>query len=214
MSNLAQLRTRVSLWLKDSSNIAWSTDEIDEAIRRSVDEYSQVFPLRAETAIILPGDGREIALDGLEGITSVLEVWWPYSTTENYWPPNQVTGWRTWLDDNRMVLFLNTLAGSEPQAGDELRIWYAKKQTIQDLDGAGTTSLPTANESLIVEGAAGFAALSSAISRNEVLDRDVLRRWGEICLENFRTELIELRAREARSEGLPYGAGWKLDKWD
>lgn len=217
MSTLAQLRTRVSLWLKDSSNIAWSAGEIDDAIRQALDEYSQVFPLHMETAITLPSDGREIALDGLpglEGISAVLEVWWPYSTTEAYWPPNQVAGWRTWWDDSRMVLFLNTAGAGEPQAGDEVRIWYARQHTIQDLDSADATSLPPGGEGLIVEGAAGFAALSGGINRSEVLDLEQVRKWGEIRLQAFRAELERIRRREARSQGQPFGAGWKLDRWD
>jgi hypothetical protein len=44
MSTLAEIRDRVEAKLLDETNVVWSTDTIDEAIRTALDEYSLALP--------------------------------------------------------------------------------------------------------------------------------------------------------------------------
>jgi hypothetical protein len=220
MTALAGIRDRVEVMLQDTGNAIWDTDVIDEAIRQALDQYNDVNPLHMETVITLPGDGREIALSGITGLLNVLDVWWPYDSdaTSETWPPNRVRGWRLWWDDAQPLLFLEIEDGSQPQTDEEVRIWYAKRQTIQDLDSADSTTIRGDHESLIVLGAAGHAAMSRAVDLVEVVGTDlyqvgILGTWGQRKLREFQAAIRELERQYAR-RGPSWGQGWALDKWD
>src|SRR5262245_45949734 len=108
-STLAQMEAKVSALLMDPTNTAFTTAVVDGALRLALDEYSRVAPRAMETVIVLPGDGREIALSGITDLIQVTEVWWPYdsSASTETWPPNRVQGFRLWWDDASPVLFLD-----------------------------------------------------------------------------------------------------------
>jgi len=134
------------------------------------------------------------------------------------WPPNKVRGFRLWWDDAQPVLFLDILCGAQPQQDDELRIWYAKRQTIQDLDSAAVTTIMPDHESSLVKGAAAHCALSRTVDLIEVAGADLyaiglLGTWGRAKEREWYTFLESLRKKSARS-GVPWGEGWRLDKWD
>ena len=69
----------------------------------------------------------------------MVNVWWPYDSdaVSETWPPNKVRGFRLWWDDLQAVLFLEIEDSSQPKTDEEVRIWYAKRQVIQDLDEDG-----------------------------------------------------------------------------
>lgn len=217
MSDLTDLEAQVAALLQDTGAVAFSTAELDAAIRLALAEYSRIVPVETETVVTLTTTGHEIELTfaGLTGIAGVLEVWWPwYTTGSEVWPPNRVSGFRTWLDGSTLVLFLSSLDGSQPQTGDNLRLWWTKPHTVNTLDGATATTLTSEGKALVAMGAAGSAALSGALDRSEVLDRDTLRKWGSAMQSEFRSRLEKIRAETTRSKGEPFGSGWKLDKWD
>jgi len=220
MTALAAIRVRVEVMLRDTGLAIWDADVIDEGLRLALDQYSLVKPLHMETVITLPGDGREIALSGIADLIKVLDVWWPYDSAASAeaWPPNRVNGWRLWWDDAQAVLFLEIDAGAQPELDDEVRVWYAKRQTIQDLDSADITSLQGEHESLIVLGGAGHAAMSRTVELIEEVGTDlyqvgILGTWGQRKLREFQAELKTLQRYEAR-RGPSWGAGWALDKYD
>lgn len=220
MSTLAQMRDRVELMLQDTGNVIWDTDTLDEALKQAVDQYNSVNPLHMETVITLPGDGREIALSGITGLLDVLDVWWPYDSdaASETWPPNRVRGWRVWWDDAQPLLFLEIDNSGQPQTGEEVRIWFTKRQTIQDLDAADTTTLRGDHESLVVLGAAGHAAMSRTVDLVEVSGTDlyqvsILGTWGQRKIREYQSALRQLERHHAR-RGRSWGLGWALDKWD
>ena len=55
-ATLTTLRDRVEQILADSGNAIWSTDDIDEAIRQAVHEYSKTRPLRSVGTVVLSSD--------------------------------------------------------------------------------------------------------------------------------------------------------------
>jgi len=220
MTALAGIRDRIESMLVDVANAIYTTDMIDEGIKQALDQYNLVKPLNMETVITLPGDGREIALSGVTGLLNVLDVWWPYDSaaSEETWPPNRVRGWRLWWDDNQAVLFLEITEGAQPQTDEELRLWYAKRQTIQDLDGAATTTLRGDHESIIILGAAGHAAMSRAMDLIETVGTDLyqvglLGTWGQRKIKEFQYELSVLQRKQTR-RGPSWLSGWSMDKWD
>ena len=126
-------------------------------------------------------------------------------------------GFRVWWDDAQPVLFLENVDSLEPQAGDELRLWYTRPHTLQDLDGGALTTLPAHHESALVTGAAGYAALSENIDQIGALHLDPtetadLGRWASARLQEFHAFLGTLRAATPVS-GPAFGAGWQLDRY-
>lgn len=220
-STLAQLEARVAQLLFDTGNVIFTTGLIDESLRLALHEYSGAQPLATETVITLPADGREIALSSLTGLLQVTEVWWPYdsSATIETWPPNRVQGFRLWWDDGSPVLFLTTVDESEPDQDDEVRVWYTKVHTIQNLDSADSTTLPGPHESTIVLGAAGYACASQAANlTNTAVTMTVpspkYAEIGGVYLTQFRAQLKSLRSGPGGIRGSPWGRGWAMDKWD
>ena len=220
-STLAQLEARVAARLTDAANAVFALATLDEAIRTALHDYGAVSPNTSETVITLPGDGREIALNGVTGLLDVSEVWWPYDSdaSEETWPPNRVRGFRLWWDNGSPVLFLDIAEGGQPQLDDELRLWYTKLHTVQNLDSESITTVRADHETGLVTGAAGYAALSETIDQVGQVHIDpeetkTLQAWGAARLGEFNAWLETLRAQNARS-GKPWGdTGWSLDKWD
>lgn len=220
---LAQYEARIAAFLMDATYAIFSTTLIDESVRLALHEYSVANPLAVETVVVLPGSGREIALDSLGEILGVHSVRWPYdSSVAEVWPPNDVLGFRVWWDDARAVLFLNTRDAAQPQAGDELRLWYSKPHMIQNLDSAAATTIPAPHESVLCIGAAGFCAFARATDLSETtgvsaVSTPNLAALGSRWLKEFRGRLNAMRwnAQPAGVSGAPYAAaGWTLDKWD
>ena len=220
MTALADLRDRIEVLLMDVANDIYDTDTIDEGLRQAMDEYNLVSPLGMETVITLPGDGHEIALNGISGLIEVKSVWWPYDSdaSQETWPPNKVKGFTLWWDDALPVLFLDIVDGSQPQQDDELRLWYVKSHTVQDLDSGDATTIPGVHLSAVISGAAGYAAMIRTIDLIEVAGTDMysvglLGVWGRKAVNDYKTFLERLRRQSVRS-GVPWGQGWALDKWD
>lgn len=220
-STLAQFRTRIAARLVDASNAVWTTATLDEALLVALHQYSAAYPNTTETVITLPGAGREVALDSLTGLLDVYEVWWPYDSdaADETWPPERVPGFRLWWDLGSPVLFLDIAEGAQPQANEEMRVWYTVIHVIQNLDGGTYTSVRADHESQLVTGAAGYAALSETIDQVGAVHIDpdetkTLQTWGKERLAEYNAWLETLRAQSARS-GKPWpDKGWKLDKWD
>ena len=160
-----------------------------------------------------------IALDALTDLTVVSDVWYPYdSTAAEVWPPERPAGYELHWDDARPVLVLTSKDGAQPQANDEMRIFYGKPHTIQDLDSAAATTVPTEHEALIIRGAAGLTAL--AVSSNYITaskeqrdNQKALLEWGYRRMSEFRTQVRKGRTAPASSGGgvQPH---WTLDGFD
>jgi len=220
---LAQYEARIAAFLMDASNTIWSTATLDECLRSALHEYSDANPLAMEAVVTLPGDSREVALNGVTGLLRVTDAWWPYDSaaTTSVWPPNRVRGFRVYWDDDQPVLFLETEDDGEPQLDDELRIWYTKIRTIQNLDSASVTTIQAEHESWLVMGAAGYAAFARATDLAETagvsaVSTPNLAALASRWLRTFRANVASLRGQSnpGGPSGPVFGAGWRLDKWE
>jgi hypothetical protein len=204
--------------LADAAGLVFSAGALDEALRAALADYSQAAPHTLEAVLTLAAAGREIDLSALVGLLGVTDVWWPFSEAAEIWPPNQVRGWRHWVAAGAPKLLLSPLDGAQPQAGDQVRIWYTATHTVQDLDGAAATTVPASHETGLVRGAAGYAAASHDLDQAGGIHLDpdenkTLRAWSELRLAEFRAWLGRVRAA-TRPAGPPYGPGWALDAFD
>ena len=218
MTSLADFRIRIRAVLVDAGGTIYSDAIVDEALSQALSEYNEALPLEMETVINLPGDGREIALNSLTGLTRVIEVYWPFDSANEPWPPNRVKGFTIYWDDTQPVLYLNNIEGGEPQLDDELRLWYTTSHTIDGLEAATETTIPGEHETLLVSGAAGHAAMARGVDLVEVTSADLygtglLLTWAQRKLKEFRDALEKIKCSRARA-GQPFSQGWMLDKWD
>jgi hypothetical protein len=221
---LAQFEARLAAFLMDEVGAVWPATALDESLRQSLEEYSQANPLSLETALTTPAAGREIALNGLggiDGLQQVTDVWWPYDSdaAAQGWPPNRPRGWRLWWDDAQPVLIFDAGSGAEPQAGDEVRVWYTAAQRIQGLDGADATTVSAEHQSLVVLGAAAYACWSRSVDQAETAATAAVStpNYAALALrflKLFRARLQEIRTGQGQVRGAPFGPGWRLDRWD
>lgn len=194
MSDLAALRDLVELDLDDAGNATWSTAEIDRALKRALVEYARVSPQRAVGTITLEADGREISLSSLTGLTGVVRVWHPYTSADPEDPPE----WRR-FDVWGTTLYV--LDGDEPASGDVVRVYYYKQHTIEDLESATSTTVPSQDEEVLVLGAGAYAAMQQArgaVGAAGVSTETPEHRlqWAVERMEAFHRALETVRHRE------------------
>jgi len=211
-ATLTTLRDRVEVVLMDTTNAKWDTGTLDEAIRAATAAYSSVCPVQGMTALTLATAGREISLSSLTTLLHVLRVWWEYTSTAPEYPPK----WREFEVWPGPVLWIND--GEEPGAGDIVRVFYTSAHTLSGLDSATVTTIPDAHITPLVQGTAGFAALSRAVDRTEMLNVDGwdfkrLQEYAEGQLAHFDAWLKQLATAEAvqRAGIAPTAA---LDRWE
>lgn len=213
MSDLAALRGRTALLLGDSSYARYSTDMIDESLRSALAELNRNAPQTNDSVLALASAGKEIDLSGISGLVEVLDAWYPYES--DGWQPNRLSGWRLYWQAGSPVLLLHDGEGGEPQAGESLRLWYAAAHTVEDLDGAAATSLPTEWETALVEAAAGGCALLRGLALIEAAEVDLyqaglLVAWGRLKLKAW-GEFLRIQRERLKRMGAHWGSGWQMD---
>jgi hypothetical protein len=213
-TTLTDLRDRVEQILADTGNAIWSTDDLSEAIRRALHEYSKHRPLQEIGTISLSSDGREVDASSLTGILAVTEIWCPYTAADPEFPPNR-REFQYWPDETTIYV---SEPAYEPQSGDTMRVFYLVMQTLNGLDSETTTTFSDDDETLIAEGAAGYAATSRAVDLAErvTLDRltaQQIRAWGMAQLQRFRAGLKAVATAEAIRTSARVEIS-RLDVWD
>jgi hypothetical protein len=208
MSTLSAITANVAADLKDTANAIWTPEELTRAVRWALHELSWAVPRRASATIAAVEGVREYGL-AAAGITDALfitEVWHPYSAGAPEYPPRGAA-WRL-LDDDTLFLDVDTVL-----AGEGIRVFYARPQAIEGLDGAAASTLTPEQEELVTLGAAGYAALQRAqdsIGQVNVTAQAprLWHDWGEHRLHEFRTRLNRLARREMQWRAT-WTAGWE-----
>lgn len=130
----------------------YGQDDLDEAIRQALEQYSRRKPAHAIADLTLSATGREVDISSITGLIRVERVWWDYDSSTPGHPPT----WRHFVTWPGSIIYVDD--ANEPQSGDHVRVWYTKEQTLDGLDSASATTIPTDDEAYIVAGAAAFAA--------------------------------------------------------
>lgn len=185
----------------------YNQEDIDEAIRWALHRYSEISPAQSVTALTLSATGREIDISPITNYQQIYRVWWPYTSGDPEYPPR----WKEFNLWPNNVLFLDD--EQEPSTADVVRIWYSKMRTLNGLDGASVTSLPGEDETLIVIGAAGFAAQETVQEEERRYVPRKLREWAHARLGEFERGLKRVAKRiAARHSGIAKVPA--LDKWE
>ena len=188
VADLAEMRARVRLDLRDPDGGRWDDPTLDRHIERAVEELSLAAPREVVAELTTAAGSRELDLAGLQAWISIEAVEYP----AGLYPPSLVP-FSIWGDT--LTLEIRTT----PADAEAVRIRYSAAHT---LDAVGT-SLPPAVHDLVATGAAAYAAIewaSYATNRVNAGGDDVWRRylsWGQDRLAAFSKALAK-HGRERR----------------
>lgn len=171
----------------DTAGLVYDSELLSEYLRHALSVYNRTCPQTRRAQISVEEEAREANLDGLVGLVDVLDV---------FYEDECVSKWVQYQDGVSTRLLL---ARAFP-AGAELTVHYTLPHSIAGLDGAELTTLPAGDESLVLRGAAGYAACGRAGRRAQGYDPQPggpvdLNAWGRALLEDFRAELLARRSR-------------------
>jgi hypothetical protein len=149
MTTLADFRARVlyAMGVTASSERGLTDTNVDEHIRRAVEEFGLYVPAQATADLTLIGGARTLSTAGLTRAVAVTAVEYP------------IGAWPRRLIDFDVWGSTVTLDLQPPAADYTVRLYYTQRHVV---DASGSTIDP-AHESVIVEGAAAHAILARAM---------------------------------------------------
>jgi len=214
MADLAAYRTRITNSLSDTV-AKYSTDIMDEALRKVLNEYTRAFPNISTQTITVSAAGRSQTAAACANLMSVIQLVHPYdSALADPYAYEREDFVITWQDG---VPFLYFMGADIPQAAEKIFVKFSAKQTIENLDSAAATTVRDDHEDLLIIGASGQAAMMRSSGLNEQWgaapgQMNSLMLWGSHQYREFQNFLLEIRS-EQTIDIFPE-TYWKLDQWD
>jgi hypothetical protein len=214
MAALASYRTRISSSLDDTTT-KYTTDIIDEALRKVLNEYTRAFPNIKSTEVTVAAKGKLQSIAACTNLIAIIRIVHPYnSALDTPYVHDREDFILTWRDGSPHLFFS---VEDIPQVGEKILVEYAATQVIKDLDSAAATTVRDDHEDLLVVGAAGQAAMMRASGLTErwghrPSETSSLMMWGQQQYRLFTEFLAQVRA-EQPIDIFPAGS-WKLDQWD
>ncbi len=200
MTTIASVRAlvRKDLHDEDATAYRWTDTVLDRHIGRAVNEYSVAAPLEQKSTLTTTAGSRDISVASLANLIDIEAVEWP---TGEFLP--RLLGFSQW----QTTITLDVV--NAPAGVENVNVFWLKMHTLD----AASSTLPVAHEELIIEGAAGYAALdwtSFATNRFNAGGDDVWGRYKAFAderLRQFRADLLRLGRRNAVRTGRLYTAG-------
>jgi len=208
MPTIDLLTPRLLLLLGDVSANRFTPDITDEAWKLALSEYSYAVPniITDTHTVTVAGRNQDLAFEYLLAVTMILYPWTDDSTELD--PLQQ---YYYYFTDGLPTVYIG--GPRVPAVGDQLRITYAAAQSIDDVNGAITCTVPPQDFELLLQGAAGHAArLRTAIYSESFSNHPELKLFAVDNLAQFRATLRVL-SRQASRQPLP-AQGFNLDRWD
>jgi len=177
--NLTEMRARVREDLQDtdSENYRWADDEVDGAIDRVVTEYSLHAPIEQQDDIATTDGDSELDISSLSGLLEIESVEFPIGYKPKYFQRTEYWAGHLYMQDE----------GN----GNDARVKWLKRHTLD----AGSTTIPTEHEEIIVLGATGYLAMSASaytVDRASIAGRHAtinFKAWGKERLDRYDKKL-------------------------
>lgn len=158
---ISTYRTRIAQLLDDTTNARYTSNQIDEALRMALEEFTLRNPLVRTYTIDADGNRRlALPFTALQ-ILNVEE--WNADPSEDY-----KLSYSASFDDETWIIEFDE--DNTPASGTVLSVKYTTTHTIDGLDSAAGTTIPSHLEESVMFGAAGFAAQTRAASRAESIN--------------------------------------------
>ena len=157
---LTQYRTRIAELLDDTSGARYTSNQIDDALRLALNDYSTIRPIK-RTYMLDTSDDRVMTLPADFAAVHITRVQ-KYSSD-----PNLMTDYDfiARLVDEQWTV---EVPGMIFPAGYYLVVTYAARHSIDGFDSASGTTID--DDNLLCLGAAGYAAQTRAVSRAETIN--------------------------------------------
>ena len=170
-------RVREDLQDTDSQNYRWTDDEVDGAIDRVVTEYSLHAPIEQQDDIATTDGDTELDIATLTGLLEIESVEFPIGQAPKYLQRTEYWAGHLYMEDEG--------------DGEDARVRWLKKHTLT----AGSTTIPTEHEEIIVLGATGYLAMSAStytVDRASIAGRHAainFKAWGKERLSRYDKKL-------------------------
>lgn len=214
---LSEYQTQIRAILNDAGKTRFPDTIILTALRICLNTYSMASPHQDDYVFTVTATGREQIFSALTGLNylTIIEISYPYEA--NAYQQPLIENWYTYQTGNYPAIYFT--GNIIPQAGKQILIRYAAAHTIQDLDGAATTTVRGDYEMDLAMGTAGQAILLRAAGLpesygNRSNDLGEMITMGNQLLGSFQARLASLRAVTIRAQGPFPSIYWKLDPWD
>lgn len=162
MAAIAAYRTAILALLDDASKVRYTDNQVDQAIRQTLVEYSQAHPLVAT----YNADGYDTYRFELPVEFQPMAIMDVQLHDETVNPPVSLL-FAAFCQDSQWILETKDYLVSADETVD---IVYSTTHLIDGLDDGDTTTIPAEDESAVQMGAAGYAALMRAVSRSETVN--------------------------------------------
>jgi len=212
-NDLAEYRSSMLYRLKDTG-VKYANADLDEALRRVLNEYSRAFPNITTYDFTVSTSGRTQSITALTDLIAVLQLIHPYqSSLADPYMYEREDFYIVFSSGSPMFYFTGTKI---PQAGEHIYVRYSKAHTIKDLDSATATTVKLDHKPIVITGAVGQCAMIRSHSLNEQWggkpgEMPNLMQWGNTQYSNFIIELQKIK----QEINLPTPKhGWALDEWD
>jgi len=179
--NLTEMRARVREDLQDtdSENYRWTDDEVDGAIDRVVLEYSLHAPIEQQDDIATTDGDTELDISTLTDLLEIGSVEFPIGQSPKYYQRTDYWAGQLYMQDEG--------------DGEDARVRWLKRHTLD----AGSTTIPTEHEEIIVLGATGYLAMSAAAY---TVDRATIAgRYGTISYKAWGKERLDRYDRKLKA---------------
>lgn len=187
-TTLTTMRTRLRRELHDEDAAAyrWLDAVLDRHLARALREVSLVLPREVKTSLSTTAGSRDLSLTSLADLVRIEAVEYP----TGQWPPS-------YAQHSVFQSTLTLLTDAAPAGIEPVCVFWGQLHTLD----AGTSTLPSIAEDVVVTGASAYAALewaNFASNRANVAGTaafDNYRAWGEDRLRLFREQLREFGER-------------------
>ena len=213
MANLAAYRTRIQNSL-DDTNSKYSDAIIDEALRKTLNEYTRANPniLTVEFTVTTAGRIQTLLTSNMIAIIQLVH---PYTSTLTDPFAYEREDFTLSYTNGSPTLYFT---GQDiPQVTEKIYFKYAGKQLIEDLDAAASSTIRDDHEDILIVGASGQAAMMRASGLVEQWggrpgEMGALMTWGTRQYARFLDFLIEVK-QEPVFPIFP-SSFWPIDEWD
>ena len=194
---IAGYRTAILALLADASKIIFTDNDVDQALRWALSEYSLHRPLIRTYDFDVLGTTaiHTMPADFVTHQITKVELWNsdPDSVTE--------LSFYAYRPDEQWVINTRYQVGT----GEILTVYYSAVHTVDSLDSASGTTVPAADETLLQVGAAGRAASMRAMNRveNIGMNPNEVQSYRQIAADYLSHFALLLSIDAGASVGLP-----------
>jgi hypothetical protein len=215
--DLSTFKTRILDELGDPTGTRFTAALVEQALRQAVNEYSLALPLLKRLAFTIATAGRNQKITSISAYSALLNVYYPYDSSSVLNPSLLANcSYYATFDGTQLELTIN--GPKVPQVGEQIYLVYTLNHTVKDLDSAAATTINPSHDLLIIQGAAGLAAVLRASSVMEVYskrpaDIDNLLKWGNVTHLDYLVAL-QLISRTSSPDNPYPSTGFTVDRWD